>query len=255
MRYRIGEFARLAGVTIKTLRFYDALGLLRPAAVDPRTRYRFYDSSQLATLAAIGALQELGASLADIRRVITRADGEQARRRLLSRLRSNALRALETTQRSLEWIEVELQDVALREVRVPVVLKQRDAMDIASIRARLRTYADITPVERELGRSVPAPAGRACGVLWHRCEASGVIEGEPFVEVRGQVLRAAGVEIRQLPGARVASAYCAADDESAFRIYDALDRWIHRHSLRLAGPKRELYVGQILEVQFPVRPV
>jgi hypothetical protein len=40
MQYRIGEFARLAGVPIKTLRYYDAIGLLSPAAVDSRTQYR-----------------------------------------------------------------------------------------------------------------------------------------------------------------------------------------------------------------------
>ena len=92
------------------------------------------------------------------------------------------------------------------------------------------------------------------GVLWHRCEASGAIEGEPFVEVRGMAPRGSGFELKSLPGARVASAYCESDDAAAFRTYDAIDRWIHRHELRLDGPKREIYVGQILEIQFPVRP-
>jgi DNA-binding transcriptional MerR regulator len=38
MRYRIGEFAALSGVSVKTLRFYDQIGLLQPALVDARTR-------------------------------------------------------------------------------------------------------------------------------------------------------------------------------------------------------------------------
>jgi effector-binding domain-containing protein len=97
-------------------------------------------------------------------------------------------------------------------------------------------------------------AGELRGVLWHRCEASGGIDGEPFVEVRGQATRGCGFEIRQLPGAHMASAYCEADDAAAVRTYDAIDRWIHRHSLRLDGPKREIYCGKILEIQFPVRP-
>ncbi len=57
MRYRIGEFARLAGTSIKTLRFYDQTGLLEPADVDVRTRYRFYAPEQLRDLAAIRAFR------------------------------------------------------------------------------------------------------------------------------------------------------------------------------------------------------
>ena len=54
--YRIGEFAELAGVTRKTLRFYDEIGLLRPASVNARTGYRGYAPRQLQELAAIASL-------------------------------------------------------------------------------------------------------------------------------------------------------------------------------------------------------
>jgi DNA-binding transcriptional MerR regulator len=254
-RYRIGEFARLGATSIKTLRFYDELGLLKPVEVDARTRYRYYDAGQLRDLAAIRALKELGASLEDIRRVVTRPDADRERRKLLARLRNDALRTLATTRRSLDWIELELEDAGHELAAVPVVLKLRREMRIASIRASLGSYADIAPVERDLTRALhPSMAGELRGVLWHRCEASGGIDGEPFVEVRGQATRGCGFEIRQLPGAHMASAYCEADDAAAVRTYDAIDRWIHRHSLRLDGPKREIYCGKILEIQFPVRP-
>src|SRR5215472_14492737 len=67
--YRIGAFADMGGVSAKTLRFYDEIGLLRPARVDPRTRYRFYRPEQLAHLAAIVELQRAGMSLAEIQRL------------------------------------------------------------------------------------------------------------------------------------------------------------------------------------------
>ena len=43
----IGRFARLTGLTVKALRHYDELGLLRPAAVDPETGYRLYGAEQV----------------------------------------------------------------------------------------------------------------------------------------------------------------------------------------------------------------
>ena len=60
--------------------------------------------------------------------------------------------------------------------------------------------------------------------------------------------------MKDLPGTTVASAFCEAADDSAARTYDAIDRWVRDHDYRIAGPKRELYVGNLLEVQFPLAP-
>ena len=48
--FRIGDFSRLARVTIKTLHHYDDAGLLQPSHVDRQSGYRYYDASQLQTL-------------------------------------------------------------------------------------------------------------------------------------------------------------------------------------------------------------
>jgi DNA-binding transcriptional MerR regulator len=56
--FRIGEFSQIARVIIDTLRHYDALGLLKPAQVDPFTGYRYYSARQLMTLNRILALEE-----------------------------------------------------------------------------------------------------------------------------------------------------------------------------------------------------
>ena len=53
------SFAELSGVSAKTLRFYDATGVLRPGGVDLHTRSRRYLPEQLQDLAAIVALKDL----------------------------------------------------------------------------------------------------------------------------------------------------------------------------------------------------
>ncbi len=65
--YRIGELARLSGLSVKTIRFYSDRGLVPPAE---RTGagYRVYDERALARLELIRALRELGASLGDVER-------------------------------------------------------------------------------------------------------------------------------------------------------------------------------------------
>jgi DNA-binding transcriptional MerR regulator len=65
----IGGFARLAGVSVRMLRHYDALGLLRPARVDPHSGYRSYTTGQLDRVNRLVALKDLGFSLEDGGRV------------------------------------------------------------------------------------------------------------------------------------------------------------------------------------------
>ncbi|GAA5047119.1 protein phosphatase [Thermocatellispora tengchongensis] len=65
----IGAFARAARLSPKALRLYDELGLLRPAAVDSESGYRFYDPAQLERARLIAWLRRLGMPLARIRRV------------------------------------------------------------------------------------------------------------------------------------------------------------------------------------------
>ena len=58
--FGIGDFARHGRVSVRMLRHYDAIGLLRPAHVDPGTGYRYYRAGQLADLNRIVALKDLG---------------------------------------------------------------------------------------------------------------------------------------------------------------------------------------------------
>jgi DNA-binding transcriptional MerR regulator len=72
--WRIGELARLAGVSDRTLRHYDRIGLLRPAAVDGLTGYRWYGAAELTRLARIRGLQRLGLSLRQIADLVDAPD-------------------------------------------------------------------------------------------------------------------------------------------------------------------------------------
>ncbi|MBW4696406.1 MAG: MerR family transcriptional regulator [Aphanocapsa lilacina HA4352-LM1] len=72
---QIGQFARLGRVSVKTLRHYDEIGLLRPSHIDRQSGYRFYAAAQLVTLARILQLKELGLPLAAIARSDPAAHG------------------------------------------------------------------------------------------------------------------------------------------------------------------------------------
>ncbi|MFZ4894254.1 MerR family transcriptional regulator [Plantibacter sp. Mn2098] len=66
MVMQIGEFAQVSGLTVKALRHYDERGLLRPAHVDPQTRYRSYAASQLRNAVLVRALRDAGVPIDDL---------------------------------------------------------------------------------------------------------------------------------------------------------------------------------------------
>ena len=68
--YQIGEFSYLCETTIKTLRYYDKINLLKPKKIDPFTGYRYYDEEQIITFKKIKELQELNFSLKEIKEIL-----------------------------------------------------------------------------------------------------------------------------------------------------------------------------------------
>ncbi len=68
--FSIGEFARHGRVSVRMLRHYDAVGLLRPAHVDRVTSYRSYEAEQLSRLNRIVALKDLGFTLQQVQSIL-----------------------------------------------------------------------------------------------------------------------------------------------------------------------------------------
>ena len=67
---KIGEFSKLSRVSVRMLRHYDEIGLLKPAETDRFTDYRYYREDQLPIASRIAALKDMGFSLADIVRIL-----------------------------------------------------------------------------------------------------------------------------------------------------------------------------------------
>lgn len=101
---QIGRFSRLTGLTVKALRHYDEIGLLRPAEVDPDTGYRTYASEQVERAELIRTLRRLELSLGDIATILDTADPAAQKRVLVEHQRRTAFRQVE-----LKWILQHLQ--------------------------------------------------------------------------------------------------------------------------------------------------
>lgn len=70
MKMKIGEFASFSGVSIRALRLYDRMGLLKPSSVDKESAYRYYLPDQLKTLDTILSFKKVGFSLKEIKDIV-----------------------------------------------------------------------------------------------------------------------------------------------------------------------------------------
>lgn len=74
MKLHIREFAKLTGVSVRTLHFYDEIGLLKPSSVDEQNGYRFYDEYSLTRMQEILFYRELDFPLKEIRIILSSPD-------------------------------------------------------------------------------------------------------------------------------------------------------------------------------------
>lgn len=66
MVYKIGDFANLVNISVRTLRYYDEIGLLKPEIVDRYTSYRYYTDDNVVEAQFITLLKEVGFTLQEI---------------------------------------------------------------------------------------------------------------------------------------------------------------------------------------------
>src|SRR6266480_2638630 len=82
----IGDFSRMTHLSVKALRHYHDVGVLEPAAVDPFTGYRSYDTTQVPAAQVIRRLRDLRMPLDEIRTVIGASDVETRNLRIAAHL-------------------------------------------------------------------------------------------------------------------------------------------------------------------------
>lgn len=75
---KIGDFSKLSRVSIRMLRHYDEIDLLKPIKIDEFTGYRYYSEEQLLVMARINALKDMGFSLAVIREILRCYNNKEA---------------------------------------------------------------------------------------------------------------------------------------------------------------------------------
>ena len=275
--FRIGEFSRITRVTIETLRHYDALGLLKPAEVDPFTGYRYYSARQLGSLNRILALKEVGFSLEEIARILQEKLTNEELRGMLKAQLVRAEQDVRSAQLRQQRILARLNTLNLEDdmPEYEVTLKAVETLTIAAIRETVPTLEQMPQRCSEMFDSIEGwvrgqglPLGPSMSIYYNEgfvrenidTECSFILpDSDPAIVSTPEP----PIEVKQLEAVPLMASTIATNDfykkpGGLSPAYNALAQWIENNGYRIVGPPRELFYGSATkgdltaEVQFPV---
>ena len=148
----VGNFAILCACGPRTLRYYDRVGLLKPAMVDEWTGYRYYEESQVLDYQKIRNLQSAGFTIGEIRKLLSAPEGEvraalerkstelEKTLRQLQELKKQGFPAEETMEQKIEEAKKAMRDLCEKLSAEDLEEAGLEPAMLEPLRARLKEY-------------------------------------------------------------------------------------------------------------------
>ena len=268
----IGEMAKLCRIPVKTLRYLDKKGTVKPAYVDPATQYRYYSKIQLPFIMIVKELRALGHSLNDIQKFSQIVDVEEKNIVLVDEKLAKIAKQMEKLEKArqqhlaykafFEYLKnIQYDNIAVKYIPSRTVLftRSRSKYELFAVHVR---YTELNHLMHENN-------------LYHKGPLMAVYHDDYLdfnpadadIEVAIEVLPQKPVNysiIKEIPAGLYASVIHKGRFETLMtEVYPVLYSWIKEHNYQAAGMAIQLYLwyapmGQIpenliTEVQIPVK--
>jgi DNA-binding transcriptional MerR regulator len=244
--FTIGEFSKIVGLTVKTLRFYHDRGLLVPAWVDKETSYRYYESRQIDKARIITQLRSLEFSLEQISEILANSEDKADILAFLERQRT----ALEQRMRQYRDIVTTLETIIHNERQARMAMqnstfdeeeKKVDTQLIAGVRMSGR-YCDCGKGFAKIGRSLGRYISGKPFLLHYDTEyKEDDADFEACMPVRkGKAME--GISVRELAGGRCVTLLHRGPYQELGRSYAKILAYIKDKGYEIVMPTREVYL-------------
>ena len=276
--FRIGDFAKIARVSVKTLHHYDEIGLLKPELVHATTGYRYYSIDQLPRLNRILVLKDLGFTLNQIRSVLNEGLSSSELRGMLRLKEAELTNQILEEQECLERVKVRLRQIEREDTQYDydILVKSIESQTIASARGILPITDDTFQQCAELAIIVynwlhrtGSPFSDRWLSIYHetaqesqneRIDIEMAVEVERSLLTRATQFPSEQVRVWELPGTNTMA--CLLHHGNYDRLWDAhisLMTWIETRGYSSAGLYRCVYLRRpspegepLTELQIPI---
>jgi len=269
MMLRIGEFSKLCRVTVKALRYYDELGLLKPDYIDDENGYRYYKPDKLRKVSEIVRFKDMGFSLEQISHLILDNPGPDEVYKMLAGKKSEIKGIINSEENKIKSINSLMNELKGEKKMNEVKIKTLPNVTVASMRIKIDKYDDLYTLVPQMGKKM---------------EAHGVVCREPFycfniyhdgeyrerdidVEVCEAVVEGKkdedGITYKEIDGVESAACFFHKGPYSTLgKSYAELFKWIEENGYRAIDKPRESYIDGcwnkndpeewLTEIQIPV---
>lgn len=239
--YKIGEFSKITGLTVKTLRYYDEENIIKPSYRNEENGYRYYDEDDFKKTQLIIVLRELEFSIAEIKDVISNFQNpddlsyflEEKKKIIEEKMRKEK----ELIKKIDLYIKPEGKEVNYMNYKVEI--KNIEEVLVASIRFKGK-YSDVS---KYFGRLYGAVKGNASGSPFN-CYYDSEYKEEADIELCvpiSKMIKSNDAQIKKLPEIRAICVTHKGAYENLNLAYKAVFDYAEEHGLKCITPSREIY--------------
>lgn len=253
---KIGDFSKLSRISIRMLRHYDDIGLLKPAQIDDLTGYRYYREDQLFAAGRITALKDMGFSLADIIKILDNYDDSEKMEEFLSAREQELKNLAQNTEYKLMLLETTRKRLRKEHnMNFDVTIKTIPERYAATVQMQVPHYEDEgilwNTMMSECKNLVPADPCLAAAEFLDDEYKEENVEIITWMTVNGSYTDTEHVKFKTLPAVKVASCVIKGSYDQMGDAYATVASWIKENGYKMNGHMFNIYHVSPAQTQNP----
>ena len=245
--FTIGEFSKITGLSVKTIRFYHEKQILTPSAVDGSSGYRYYDHAKIEKARIIKHFRDMEFSINEIKQILETCDDQADILDYLRRHKQN----IEAKMKKYKNITITLDNIISNETEVIMIMNNStfqveeetlDSVLIAGIRMKGK-YSDcgkaFAKIAKALGRYI---AGKPFCLYYDNEYRPDDADFEPCFPIKKPKKEVPGISIRQLPPGKCISLLHKGPYEKLGPSYQKILEHAKIKDHEIILPTREIYL-------------
>lgn len=268
--FRIGDFSKMSKTTIKALRYYDEIGLLKPEHIDPFTGYRFYTSAQLMALHQIQAFRQIGLSIDEIQCILAGEEPMPILEKRKTEIEKEIKQRTDMLSR-IEFVLLQKEEDVMSGYQA--IIKEVPSCIVYSKKVTVPDYGAYFEVIPAIGAQVMEKYPDLCCATPEYCYIH-YLDGEyrerdihiEFCEaVTEKKEDFDGIIFKEIPAVTVVSVMHKGEYQGFPQAYAFAFKWIEQNGYAVSGNPRESYIDGIwnkedpaewlTELQIPIRKI
>ena len=243
---KIGEFSKLSRISIRMLRHYDDIGLLKPAEIDDLTGYRYYCEEQLFIIGRITSLKDMGFALADIIKILDNYDDKEKMDAFLSERQKELSKLSKETEYKLMLLETARKRLRKEQkMSFDVTVKTIPERYAATVHMVVPHYEDEGMAWNMMGECkeplIPADPCYAIAEFLDDEFKEENVEIVVSMAVKGKYQDTEHVKFKTLPAVKVASCIIKGNYDQMGEAYATVASWIKANGYKMNSPMFNIY--------------